>query len=171
LAGAAFLAVPDSPFVARFRSIFDATQHANAIRLELWRIALAMFRDHPVLGVGPANFWTLFNTYHPGPLGENAKWSQAHNVYLQQLAERGLVGLTMLLTLLAALTWRAYQRYRDKPDFWNLWCVLAMAALWIMNLTENTFQKATDWMMLLLLWMWCERNTYAKERAESSNMR
>jgi len=150
------MAVP--PFYQRFASIFDPAQHANAVRFELWKLAWRMFLDHPVFGVGPANFGTLFHVYYPGKLGEADVWTQVHNLYLHQLAERGLVGFAMLLVLFGVLTGRAWRTYRRRPDFWSLWRLGAMAALWVMNFTQNSFHTASVWMLLVFLWAWCERN-------------
>jgi putative inorganic carbon (HCO3(-)) transporter len=60
-------------------------------RLAHWQAALAMWRDHPWLGVGFGNYAAIYPAYAIGrwldPLGH------AHNYYLNVGAEAGLVGL------------------------------------------------------------------------------
>jgi hypothetical protein len=60
-------------------------------RLAHWQAALAMWRDHPWLGVGFGNYAAIYPAYAIGrwldPLGH------AHNYYLNVGAETGLVGL------------------------------------------------------------------------------
>jgi putative inorganic carbon (HCO3(-)) transporter len=70
-------------------------------RLDMWRIALALFVDHPLLGIGLGNYEMHYQEYarllgltpQQGDLG-------AHNIYLEVAAERGLVGLAAFVALL-----------------------------------------------------------------------
>jgi hypothetical protein len=96
----------------------EAAQHAG----------LAMFADHPLIGVGPGNFNALVPEYvregvaslPPGAqLGEIAP----HNTYLEMSAESGIVGLAAYLFLvgsgmtMAALALRRANRAPDDvPD-------------------------------------------------------
>ncbi len=80
-------------------------------RLELWRAGLRMWRDHPVFGVGPDNFRRLYSGYlGPRRLDERVA---ANSLYVETLAELGLVGLVVLASLIASLAsalrvaWRA----------------------------------------------------------------
>jgi O-antigen ligase len=72
-------------------------------RGHLWRVAWAMFLDAPWVGHGPHTFVRLYRWYlHelglPSP-SHISPW--AHNLYLEVLAERGLVGFLALGSLLA----------------------------------------------------------------------
>jgi O-antigen ligase len=77
-------------------------------RTELWRVALRMASDHPIQGVGIRGFEHEAKAYvlQPGSLTFVKKIAEqpsvAHNVYLQQLAETGIVGLLLLLVVCAA---------------------------------------------------------------------
>jgi len=68
-------------------------------RAELNWIALEMFKDHPLLGVGLNNFTVRMSEY-----GEVSGWTRflqpAHNVYLLIAAETGLLGLAAFLCFL-----------------------------------------------------------------------
>lgn len=63
-------------------------------RAALWHEALVMVREYPATGVGLGGFQVLSPTAR---LDRDARW--AHNTFLQQGAETGLLGL-ILLTLL-----------------------------------------------------------------------
>jgi O-Antigen ligase len=68
-------------------------------RGQLWSAALAMFRDHPLLGVGADNFRHLYGRY----LGMDA-WDDrvhANNLYLELLADTGVLGALAFGALVA----------------------------------------------------------------------
>jgi O-antigen ligase len=94
-------------------------------RSELWRVAIQMAGDHPIVGVGINNFKHDSKRYvlRPGALKGVANFvdrpAVTHNVYLQQLAETGIVGLAMLVVaFLACLTASqvAAHRFRARGD-------------------------------------------------------
>ena len=91
------LVLPDAS-KQRFRSAWDWENDANAAsRVMFWKAGLGMFRDHPVFGVGPDNFPQVYRTqYLDSP---NAVVFAAHSVYIQALAETGLVGTALLVAL------------------------------------------------------------------------
>lgn len=77
-------------------------------RTELWRVALRMAHDHPIEGVGIRGFEHESKAYvlRPGNLTFVKKIAEqpsvTHDVYLQQLAETGIVGLLLMLAVWAA---------------------------------------------------------------------
>lgn len=123
-------------------------------RLVLWKIAWHMFLDHPMTGVGPGNFLTAFPHYFTGILDAQAVWGSAHNLYLHQLAERGLIGELILSFLLASMMGGAYGRARRNPDPWNLWACCSVGSFLVMNLTEVAFQNEQLTTLLLFIWVW-----------------
>ncbi|HUU47131.1 MAG TPA: O-antigen ligase family protein [Acidobacteriota bacterium] len=72
----------------------------------LWRSAIRLFLDHPILGVGPAQTLSL-RAYLPdirlNPIYHGIKGLGTHNSLLRYLAECGIVGSLVLWMLL----WRA----------------------------------------------------------------
>jgi O-antigen ligase len=149
----------------RALSIFDTHNESNAIRFELWKLALRMFKDHPLTGVGVGNFRTMFLTYHPGLIGGDT-WGSAHNCYLHQLAERGLLGLAALLYLLSTLIRKPLQWYRADPRPVHLWAFACAVSLAVMNLTETASQDAMIWMPMLFIFALSERTAAAAQPAK-----
>jgi O-antigen ligase len=68
------------------------------LRLGAQRVALEMFLDNPLIGVGASNYPPLYQEYSQR-LGVTAVASEfyPHNLYLQVLAETGAVGLVVFL--------------------------------------------------------------------------
>ena len=128
-------------------------------RLILWDVAWREFKDHPWLGVGPSNYATVFPNYFQGTIEGIRVWTSAHNIFLHQLAERGLVGLAALLALSWTLLARAWQRVRRAPDAWNLWAWSTTVAFFFMNLTETAFQTEQIATLFLFIWARAESRT------------
>ena len=129
-------------------------QGPQAARLTLWRVAWRMFCDHLWTGVGPGHYRTLFSSYFPGELDNERNWGNAHNLFLHQAAERGLVGLAALAAVCWALGVDVWRRVRDKNDDWALWSLAACVSFIIMNMTETAFQTeqvATLFLVIVLL--------------------
>ena len=94
-------------------------------RVDLWSVALRMSEANPITGVGVNNFQSRSVDYvlEPGRL-ENTELiidrpHVVHNVYLQQLAETGVVGLGLLLGFLTAglvASGGAARRFRELGD-------------------------------------------------------
>jgi O-antigen ligase len=89
------------PRVANVQSAAERTKFrvpfAPLGRLTLWRAALLIAQDYPLLGIGPDNFRRQFGTY----VGL-ARWDtniHANNLYLEWLADGGVLGLAAFLWL------------------------------------------------------------------------
>ena len=126
-------------------------------RLPLWSAALSMGRDHFWTGVGPHNFRAVFPHYYTATFKDGTNsWGSAHNLYLQQFAERGAVGLCALLLLLGAFWLRSWQRAKQQADAWNLWALGTSTAFVVMNVTEVAFQTELLWMLVFFVWVRAE---------------
>jgi len=69
-------------------------------RLVFWKVHLKMFWDNPIYGVGLAASDAAKLQYYDA-LGYNKNIYNAHNVYLQTLADSGLIGFSGLLLFFA----------------------------------------------------------------------
>ncbi len=157
LAAAAF-ALPgplSSALRERAAHFSDPRYESNASRIELWKTALEMAKDRPILGVGLSNYYEEFARYHPATVEGKERWGSAHDTYLQQLAERGVVGLAALLWVLGALWWSAWSRERERSDAWSLWALSASTAFLVMNLTESSFQVSMTTTLFIFIWVVC----------------
>jgi O-antigen ligase len=94
-------------------------------RQDLWAVAVRMYRDHPIQGIGIGNFETVEPRYaytavelrHPELIVDTPK--VAHNTYLHVLTELGAVGaLALAIVILGALlaVRRAYHAFGSRGD-------------------------------------------------------
>lgn len=100
----------------RHRILTMADPHDVGVteRVYMWRSGLAMWREHPWLGVGPGG---VKREYHAYALPEAAKkrTGHVHNTPLQILVERGVLGLAAWLWLFGAFYGRAIGLLRRLP--------------------------------------------------------
>ena len=77
-------------------------------RVLAWKGTVALITEYPLLGAGPGTFATIFPQFQPP--GTTARFYQAHNDYLQYLAEQGL----LFLPLLGWMTFTLFHTARSK---------------------------------------------------------
>ncbi len=72
---------------------------------QIWRNAIKVGMQHPLVGVGPKNFRKVCPSLplleiHDFPIREQCNL-HTHNIYLEWFAETGLIGLALFITLVA----------------------------------------------------------------------
>jgi O-antigen ligase len=137
-------------------------------RYPIWNQALLEWRMHPIFGIGNSNFsqlrddgvqrW-LVSKGEPYVDGMYARSSHAHSLYLNTLAERGLVGFAALLALLGAFAislLRGIPRRRDPALHWLLWCGASSAFLTTagIGLVNTTLHNEPGLLTMLLMGAW-----------------
>lgn len=64
-------------------------------------VAWEMFKQHPITGVGMSNYEDMYYVYaRPMGIDMSGGTHQPHNLYLQILAERGMLGLVIFLIII-----------------------------------------------------------------------
>ncbi len=101
-------------------------------RYQYWRVALATFADHPVAGVGTGGFRREWERRRTIP--EHAR--DAHSLYLETLAELGLIGLAALALAAGGVAVAARRALRSAP---------VAAAGPVAGLVAWAFHAGIDW--------------------------
>lgn len=108
-----FFSAPGSKLRARLHwSIEDLRGGA---RLLLWRDSLRMAEHRPVQGFGPETFITEFPRFESRDLARaypDFYHESPHNIFLDALTSRGLIGLLPLVALCGLAAWAALQLLR-----------------------------------------------------------
>jgi O-antigen ligase len=110
LAGGALAAPPELRH--RFLSMADPEEAGVRERVYMWKSGLAMWRERPLLGIGPGGVKREYSRYAV-PEAFKKRTGHVHNTPLQILVERGLLGLAAwmwiwvaFLTHAIGLLWR-----------------------------------------------------------------
>jgi O-antigen ligase len=108
---------------ARYLEIGDVVKNENVDESYLLRkycrvAGWHMFLDYPITGVGAGVFkFANGGDYWPAPGKKH--WLQAHNTYIQLLAEMGIVGTTIWLIFFFSflrITWKLRAYFRTRSD-------------------------------------------------------
>jgi O-antigen ligase len=152
------------------RKQVDRAQAGDILQLRdaIWRTGIAIWEHYPWFGVGKDNFGMVtradLRNWHeaagkPYDDARFAPYNHAHNIYVNTLAERGLVGFAGLMAVLAA--WAlALLRRRPRPQdgdlAWLLWGG-ALSAWFItcgVGVANTTLHHEHGLLATLLLGLW-----------------
>lgn len=112
LAGAALLAPPELRH--RFLSMADPDESGVRERVYMWKSGFAMWRERPLLGVGPGGVKREYSRYAL-PEAVKKRTGHVHNTPLQILAERGLLGLAAWIWIWVTFYAHAVRLLRRLP--------------------------------------------------------
>ncbi len=125
----------------RFAEILDSSKtfQERETRLVFWKVHWQMFLDHPVLGVGYGDREsTRMDYYKKEGYTNSSRKYEAHNIYLQVLADSGLIGLAGLLCFMAGPLVVGVRRFAKRDDRLILFVVAAA----LCGLMQNTFRDS-----------------------------
>jgi probable O-glycosylation ligase (exosortase A-associated) len=102
----------------RMMTIDSAAEEGDTgkTRLEMWAIGWNMFKDNPILGVGPGNYphrAAEYETEYMTGHGRHAWGRVAHSVYFTLLPESGLAG-TLVFVSIIVLGWHSRRQVQKR---------------------------------------------------------
>lgn len=137
----------------RLWSTFDVKQHSNFDRIRMLEAGVEMIKDHPLLGVGPANVKEVYALYkkHDAPRSRPA---HLHNNVVQLWAERGILGLSAYLLLLVLFLRECVRGWKGPPEA-RMWAEIGVAVtvgLTVAGLFEFNFGDTEVFYIMLDLY-------------------
>ena len=99
----------------RFLSMSDPEEAGVRERVYMWRSGLAMWRERPLLGVGPGGVKREYSRYAL-PEAFKKRTGHVHNTPLQILVERGVLGLAAWLWVWVAFFRKGIDVLRRLPE-------------------------------------------------------
>ncbi len=120
-----------------FSSNLDAFDKASSMRLSLWEVALTIYRDNPVNGIGPRGFRYAYASYADTDnfwmTREEKGATHPHLMVLEVAAETGTIGLVGYLLFYVLLS-RGFVSYSRSQRLQALpWIVTAAVAVFPLN--------------------------------------
>lgn len=94
----------------RISSMFDPNHETNFERLNMWRVGINIFKDHPIIGVGDIDLGHLYRKYKDVYLKEN--FGHLHNNFMQWLVTLGVIGLVVVIFLMIKIFLMHLKIYR-----------------------------------------------------------
>lgn len=108
--------VAKNPILGRLASI--SPKEVTALtRLEAWKIAWLGFKEKPVLGWGPENYYVIFNKFYNPELlrfSYYETWSdRPHNIVFEILSTSGIIGLLVYLFIYLLVLWKSVRQIKQ----------------------------------------------------------
>lgn len=130
-----------------------------ATRIDIWRAAVDIWEQNPIVGVGVGGFPQAYSDaklpgkqYLPDTIFQPPP--HAHNLFLQQLAETGLLGFIALLTVLV-LAFRTALTVRHSRTRWvsllGTASLASLSAFVVHNLFDVTLLEGTGVYLFAIL--------------------
>ena len=121
-------------------------------RLMNWEAGLLAAADRPLLGWGPENYLAAYGSRAEGRGGRNPGRDKAHNMLVEEVATKGLVGLAAYLGLWLLTGVAVVRAARRAALGERLLIAFAGAALagWFVQ-SQTLFYSATSWMQHVML--------------------
>ena len=131
--------------------LVDVLDRSAATRVEIWRGALQMIREHPWTGVGYGAFPAFITRYTAGTVGS----MDAHNSYLLVAAEMGIPTLVVFLVVLLMVCYYTRWLYWHTEDRTIKAIALGflggLSGLWVANMFGSRMdaQEAAGYFWIL----------------------
>ena len=116
----------EGEIASRLWSIFQGQDTSTDLRWALWDSTLYIVRAHPILGIGWNTFFLVYPDYNYYIQGPHILMYHAHNLYLNILAEAGVLGL---VSFLGVLFGHVYTSIRLQGDIFRQAAQIGVGAL------------------------------------------
>ncbi len=164
-----------------FRSRLSARDASTVSRLVQWSVALRGFRDRPVLGTGPENYYVVTNQYSrhadakeifAGPYTDYTPWyDKPHNYVLEILVTTGILGLLTYAGLFGLTLWIQMRAFSRRALSLGALCFLvaALVAYFIQNLFgfDTISSSLVFFVFLAMTGLWGRPRVQGRELART----
>ncbi|MFQ5794303.1 MAG: O-antigen ligase family protein [Candidatus Bipolaricaulia bacterium] len=150
-----------TPLRNRMNSVLDLNSGEG--RFYLWTSTLRMSTESFFFGVGTGLYPFVYPLYRlPEGPPDNPPPPFAHNLFLQQLAEQGLIGAALFVAIVLAILYRGIQGLRFRAP-WAWGGLAAFIGYLVHDQVDNILY---DYDMLILFWLLAGMFLFAPSIAE-----
>ena len=130
------------PVLARFEKMREPGDLQLEGRVVIWKDAIRLIRDYPLIGTGLGTFGTAIRRYQTGFVDLNL--GHAHNDYLEFASDTGLLGAALLFLPILYLFFKMIMGFLDDTRSFRrsvtLGCIGSILALLIHSVTDFNLQ-------------------------------
>lgn len=138
--------------VARIVSIFSQTDTSAALRWAYWDSTIQMIDWNPVLGIGWSAYQYVYPEYDYFINNPDIVIYHAHNMYLNMLAEIGIVGGIVYISLFIYALYCLYKYYRSATR--DKGCIVSiLATIFVMLLMGITDYPLFNIQLSCVFWL------------------
>lgn len=103
-------------YIGYTQGVLDGT--SLGVRFEVWQAAIQIFLEHPITGIGLGNFMGEFEVLVNQKVPDDFVifYKHAHSEYLSALAERGLIGWLIVMSVFIFPAYIFYHRLGSEDD-------------------------------------------------------
>ena len=135
------------------QTVFERVNHALSYRLNLWETGLHMWQAEPLTGIGSNNYKRAYAQYASradDPFASNP--THSHNIYVEWLAETGLVGgLGLVCIIVLCVRWFRQANVLSQHQAWP-YALPLMVIYFPINTTQPML---VPWWFPVLLLLTC----------------
>lgn len=128
--------LPENSTIQRVFSLNDSNTKARILQ---WQVALEGYKERPLLGTGPENYYVISNKYYNPEISKyDPSWfDKPHNYLLEILVTNGAIGFSVYLGLILLVLFALYKGFKADLYGPGEFAVLlaAVTAYQIQNLT------------------------------------
>jgi putative inorganic carbon (HCO3(-)) transporter len=145
------------PLRLRVLSIFSwRGDSSNNFRINVWIAALKMFKDYPLIGIGPGN--EVFNQIYPLYMQTKFTALSAYCIFLEITLETGLIGIFCFLGVIVSAFQRGIKQImqlkatKNSRGIWLIASLSAIAGLATQGLVDTVWYRPqinTFWWLLI----------------------
>lgn len=128
-------------------STFEMEDMSTVERFYRWIAAVNLFKQHPLVGVGPNNFVSNYKQYtvtaYETYISDNEERSTVHNYFLLLLTEQGLPAMLLFIVLIIAILITAQHTYSTADDEQKKY-IVAITLCVVVFLINNTLSDLVE---------------------------
>ncbi len=160
------------PTIGKLANISISGGTANT-RITAWSIAIESWKERPVFGWGPHNFYYAFNQHYRYEIlqhGWGETWfDNAHNVLMNTLAVQGLAGVLAYLAMFGVGVYALWRTHKDGRISVHVFAISSgfLAAHFVHNFF--VFENPTSYLYFFVFMAFVAAMTQPKDSAGKSS--
>ncbi|MCR5175377.1 MAG: O-antigen ligase family protein [Anaerovibrio sp.] len=139
----------------RMSTVFSMADTSSEMRIAMWESTIQMIMDHPIFGIGGGAYSLVYPIYDTYIVDGSVTLVHAHNIYLNYLAEVGIIGgMAFLMFFLGNMLMALFPK-KEMPDNFTRGMMaglgLALVSVALNGLTDDVLYNIPSSMLLWLM--------------------